>query len=143
MRTGITGGEGNEGWCCRVVNTARTVRASRGRHNPLPAVAPRERRDGDASAPPPHGPPTYRERVAVPGWAGLISVCKTGHMGLSVPTPTRNWALLFARSAEEARHTTGKRIPIYLPQESLLYIFHFKIRAYTQTNGPDARMLTY
>ena len=101
MRTGITGGEGNEGWCYRVVSTARTVRASRGRHNPLPAVAPRERRDGDASAPPPHGPPTYRERVAVPGWAGLISVCKTGHMGLAFPIPTRIWAFLFARGAEE------------------------------------------
>ena len=83
MRTGITGGEGNEGWCCRVVNTARTVRASRGRHNPLPAVAPRERRDGDASAPPPHGPPTYRERVAMPGRAGL---------GLSASVKRATWA---------------------------------------------------
>jgi hypothetical protein len=41
----------------RVVSTARTVRASRGRHTTPQSARPRTtRRDGDASAPP---PPTY------------------------------------------------------------------------------------
>ena len=133
MRTGITGGEGNEGWCCRVVSTARTVRASRGRHNPLPAVAPRERRDGDASAPPPHGPPTYRERVAVPGWAGL---------GLSASVKRATWAC-------PSRHRRGtglyclraaRRKPDTRRGREFLYIFRKKV-CYTSSTLRFVRIL--
>jgi hypothetical protein len=70
--------------CCPVVSTARTVRGvARPAHHSAPrdvtATRPRRRLTP---------PPTVRV-LRCPGWAGLVSVSKTGYMGLAFPTPTR------------------------------------------------------
>ena len=96
MRTGTTGGKrGTKG----VLSCGQ--HGTNGAGVARPAHPLRSRTTRDVTATRPRRRPTYRESVAVPGWAGLISVCKTGHMGLAFPIPTRIWAFLFARGAEE------------------------------------------